>query len=127
MALQALAPGLSGTQLTSALEFLISRGLADSNSIIRDGMVAAGVAIVDAHGGANPGTMLPLFESYLDKKVGGWTQRNVGRHEASKRSYCCGAAHVLQPSSGSCAANLWRPVCHQSLCPVLPRRLDLLA
>lgn len=69
VALQALAPGLSGAQLTSALEFLLSRGLADSNSVIREGMVAAGVAIVDAHGGANPEAMLPLFESYLDKKV----------------------------------------------------------
>lgn len=69
MALQALAPGLSGAQLTSALEFLLSRGLADSNSVIREGMVAAGVAIVDAHGGANSEAMLPLFESYLDKQV----------------------------------------------------------
>ncbi|PRW50843.1 Translational activator GCN1 isoform A [Chlorella sorokiniana] len=70
VALQALAPGLSGAQLTAALEFLLSRGLADSNSVIREGMVAAGIAIVDAHGGANPEAMLPLFESYLDKQAG---------------------------------------------------------
>jgi len=69
VALQALAPGLSGAQLTSALEFLLSRCLADGNSVIREGMVAAGVAIVDAHGGANSEAMLPLFESYLDKQV----------------------------------------------------------
>lgn len=32
-------------------------------------MVAAGVAVVDAHGRAGAETMLPLFESYLDKSA----------------------------------------------------------
>lgn len=42
VALQALAPGLSADQLPSALEFLLSRGLADGSSLIREGMIAAG-------------------------------------------------------------------------------------
>lgn len=69
-ALRALAPHLSGTQLPPALDFLLSRGLTDRAGAIREGMVAAGVAVVDAHGHGGAETMLPLFESYLDKQVG---------------------------------------------------------
>ena len=42
VALQALAPGLSADQLPAALEFLLSRGLADGSALIREGMIAAG-------------------------------------------------------------------------------------
>ncbi|KAL4419436.1 hypothetical protein ABPG77_006363, partial [Micractinium sp. CCAP 211/92] len=68
-ALRALAPFLPADQLPSALDFLLSRGLADAHLTIREGMIAAGVAVVDAHGQENPEAMLPLFESYLDKKA----------------------------------------------------------
>lgn len=50
VALQALAPGLSADQLPAALEFLLSCGLADGSSLIREGMIAAGglqVAVVE--------------------------------------------------------------------------------
>ncbi|KAL4444093.1 hypothetical protein ABPG75_011830 [Micractinium tetrahymenae] len=68
-ALRALAPFLPADQLPGALDFLLSQGLADSHVAIREGMIAAGVAVVDSHGQDNPETMLPLFESYLDKKA----------------------------------------------------------
>ncbi len=39
---------------------------------VREGMVAAGTAVVDAHGAAHAPRLLPLFESYLgDSKRGG--------------------------------------------------------
>lgn len=41
-ALRALAPFLPADQLPSALDFLLSRGLADAHLTIREGMIAAG-------------------------------------------------------------------------------------
>ena len=70
-ALAALAPALAADQLPAALDFLLARGLADGAGPIRDAMVAAGVAVVDAHGAASAEAMLPLFESYLDKQASG--------------------------------------------------------
>ncbi|KAI3427088.1 hypothetical protein D9Q98_007027 [Chlorella vulgaris] len=68
-ALKALAPSLTADQLPQTLDFLLSRGLADGSAAIRDGMIAAGVAVVNAHGQENPEAMLPLFDAYLDKKA----------------------------------------------------------
>lgn len=33
-------------------------------------MVAAGVAVVDLHGAAHAGRLMPLFEGYLEKRPG---------------------------------------------------------
>lgn len=74
-ALQALASALGADQLPAALDFLLSRGLADGAGSIRDAMVAAGVAVVDAHGAASSEAMMPLFESYLDKQVSRGAQK----------------------------------------------------
>lgn len=80
-ALKALAPSLTADQLPQTLDFLLSRGLADGSAAIRDGMIAAGVAVVNAHGQENPEAMLPLFDAYLDKKV--------RRHRSSPLSLDC--------------------------------------
>jgi len=37
---------------------------------VHEGMVHAGMAIVDVHGSQGALTMMPLFESYLDKRQG---------------------------------------------------------
>ncbi|EFN56582.1 hypothetical protein CHLNCDRAFT_144295 [Chlorella variabilis] len=68
-ALRALAPSLAADQLPATLDFLLSKGLADGHAAIREAMIAAGVAVVNAHGGQNAEALLPLFESYLDKKA----------------------------------------------------------
>jgi hypothetical protein len=70
-ALKSLAPHLSSADITAALDFLLGSGLVDDELPMRTAMVAAGVAIVDAAGATNPttaATMLPLFDSYLDRK-----------------------------------------------------------
>ena len=71
-ALQAIAPHLTSSDVTSAMEFLLRSGLVDSTVEVRQAMVKAGVAIVDAAGptpAAAP--MLPLFDSYLERKAAG--------------------------------------------------------
>ena len=68
-ALTALASHLSAVDVTTAMDFLLSSGLVDRDQDIRSKMVAAGVAIVDAAGLPAAPTMLPLFESYLERKA----------------------------------------------------------
>jgi hypothetical protein len=70
-ALGALAPHLSSSDLSAALDFVLSTGLVDADAGVRAAMVAAGVAVVGAAGGAQVGAMLPLFESYLEEGGGG--------------------------------------------------------
>lgn len=67
-ALSAVAPHLGSGDLTSALNFLLSSGLVDGEDSVRSAMTTAGAAVVDAAGREHAGTMLPLFESYLEGK-----------------------------------------------------------
>jgi len=46
--------------------FLI-RGLGDSDELVRAEVVAAGKAVVDAHGEEHTALLLPVFESYLER------------------------------------------------------------
>lgn len=70
-ALQRLAPILPDAQVPRCLDFLVGAGLADVDDKVREQMVAAGVAVVDAAGAALGHNMLPLFESHLDKRKAG--------------------------------------------------------
>jgi hypothetical protein len=105
-ALKALAPSLTADQLPQTLDFLLSRGLADSSAAIRDGMIAAGVAVVNAHGQENPEAMLPLFDAYLDKKV----RRHRSFPSAS-------TAHCGSVREAGCTVQATSTVsCHLSAC-----------
>jgi hypothetical protein len=75
-ALKALAPSVPRPLLTKGLDFLLSAGLVDDDASVRSAMVAAGVAVVDAGGPESASALMPLFESYLDRKaaVGGLTE-----------------------------------------------------
>ncbi|KIY93978.1 hypothetical protein MNEG_13985 [Monoraphidium neglectum] len=68
LALRALAPALGAAEVAASLDFLMGRGLADPDPAVREAMVAAGVAVVDLHGAAYAGTLMPLFEGYLEKR-----------------------------------------------------------
>lgn len=63
--LQATGALLGQDDLKLALDFLIARGLADSDDDIRAAMVAAGAGMVDAHGDTHAAIMLPQLEGYL--------------------------------------------------------------
>ena len=117
-ALAALAPALAADQLPAALDFLLSCGLADGAGPIRDAMVAAGVAVVDAHGAASAEAMLPLFESYLDKQASGLAaprsrrapvclplpRRPPPRGRARRSAPAC--THPTPPTQLACALSL---------------------
>lgn len=59
------------------------KGLADRDDGAREAMVAAGVAVVDAHGASHAQAMLPLFEGYLEPgaAAGGGDDDEEGRHD----------------------------------------------
>lgn len=67
-ALRAVAPRLGDGDVNPALDFLIGTGLADGDEAVREHMVAAGMAVLDAHGAAHAPRLLPLFEGHLDRK-----------------------------------------------------------
>lgn len=70
-ALKALAPHLSSADVEASMDFLLGSGLVDDDAGVRLDMVGAGVAIVDAAGSKSAPTMLPLFDSYLERKAAG--------------------------------------------------------
>ncbi|KAG2444413.1 hypothetical protein HXX76_001166 [Chlamydomonas incerta] len=67
-ALRAVAPRLGDGDVNPALDFLVGSGLADGEEAVREHMVAAGMAVLDAHGAAHAPRLLPLFEGHLDRK-----------------------------------------------------------
>ena len=68
-ALKALAPHLSSADVGASMDFLLASGLVDDDTGVRSDMVGAGVAIVDSAGASIAPTMLPLFDSYLERKA----------------------------------------------------------
>eukprot|EP00967_Tisochrysis_lutea_P041482 scaffold49852_cov22-Tisochrysis_lutea.AAC.4 len=48
---------------------------------VREGMVHAGMAIVDVHGAQGARTMMPLFESYLDNKRSGLSAEQEAEYD----------------------------------------------
>lgn len=51
----------------SVMQFMVSTGLRDREEIVHKEMLAASLAIVDLHGKECVGTLLPVFEDFLDK------------------------------------------------------------
>lgn len=51
----------------SVMQFMVSTGLRDREEIVHKEMLAASLAIVDLHGKECVGTLLPVFEEFLDK------------------------------------------------------------
>ncbi|KAF5835979.1 armadillo-type protein [Dunaliella salina] len=80
-ALRALAPVMGPDEVPVALDFLIGNGLADMSEKVREGMVHAGMAIVDVHGAQGARTMMPLFESYLDNKRPGLSAEQEAEYD----------------------------------------------
>ncbi|KAI5009105.1 hypothetical protein ZWY2020_010153 [Hordeum vulgare] len=60
---------LSSKDLPIAMTFPISRGLADHNLDVCGRMINAGILIIDKHGKENVPLLLPIFESYLNKRA----------------------------------------------------------
>ncbi|KAK9804294.1 hypothetical protein WJX72_005256 [[Myrmecia] bisecta] len=80
LALKACANLLTATEVPRALDLLLGQGLADPDDGVREAMVQAGVALVDAHGKQHAQMMLPLFESYLEgAKKGGRDEARYDR------------------------------------------------
>lgn len=74
LALGTCARALGKDEVPVALDFLLSQALVDPVDSIRAQAVEAGVLLVDAHGPALSGLMLPMFERFLEpgaaKKLG---------------------------------------------------------
>lgn len=64
--LECLSSVVGGGEVHTALDFLVKRGLAEPCAEVREAMVGAGVALVEAHGEVLAQQLLPQFESYLD-------------------------------------------------------------
>lgn len=71
--IQSLAPLIAGAtggkELSLVTDFLLTKGLVDSDSAVRAEMLNAGVAVVDAAGNTHVNTLLPLLEGCLEKKA----------------------------------------------------------
>ncbi|KAE8775790.1 Translational activator GCN1 [Hordeum vulgare] len=67
--LHSVADALSSKDLPIAMTFPISRGLADHNLDVCGRMINAGILIIDKHGKENVPLLLPIFESYLNKRA----------------------------------------------------------
>eukprot|EP00958_Prasinococcus_capsulatus_P016011 scaffold1761_cov357-Prasinococcus_capsulatus_cf.AAC.17 len=68
LGLAELGPLLSERELPVVTTFLTSRAFADPDEGVRKRMVEAGVRLVDEQGKEHVGLLLPIFESFLDKK-----------------------------------------------------------
>ena len=68
MALQNLAPHFKEdlSLVEKVINFLVKEGLIDRKEAVRKRMLAAAVTIVDLHGNATAGDLLPVFEEFLD-------------------------------------------------------------
>ncbi|CAI2178661.1 6583_t:CDS:10, partial [Funneliformis geosporum] len=68
LALGALAPNMKSSDLIQLFEFLInSEAVGDVNAQVRQRMLEAGLAVIDAHGAKNVTLLMPVLENYLDK------------------------------------------------------------
>ncbi|KAG9284337.1 hypothetical protein G9A89_007492, partial [Geosiphon pyriformis] len=67
LALSTLASSMTSSDLLPFFEFLINReAVGDVHPEVRQKMLEAGLAVVDAHGGENVTSLMPVFEKYLD-------------------------------------------------------------
>ncbi|KAF8985319.1 translational activator of GCN4 [Entomortierella lignicola] len=98
MALKNIAPLMKASDLQTFAEFLIRQdALGDRSSDVRQGMLDAGLAMINAHGADNVHTLIPVFENYLSEPA-----RNSETHDRIRESAVVlfGAlARHLDPSS----------------------------
>ncbi|KAF9109015.1 translational activator of GCN4 [Mortierella sp. AM989] len=98
MALKNIAPLMKASDLQPFAEFLIRQdALGDRNPDVRQGMLDAGLAMINAHGAENVHTLIPVFENYLSEPA-----RNSETHDRIRESSVVlfGAlARHLDPSS----------------------------
>ncbi|KAF9359136.1 translational activator of GCN4 [Mortierella sp. AD094] len=98
MALKNIAPLMKASDLQPFAEFLIRQdALGDRNTDVRQGMLDAGLAMINAHGAGNVHTLIPVFENYLSEPA-----RNSETHDRIRESSVVlfGAlARHLDPSS----------------------------
>ncbi|CAG8528815.1 4749_t:CDS:10 [Funneliformis caledonium] len=68
LVLGALAPNMKPSDLIQLFEFLINcEAVGDINAQVRQRMLEAGLAVIDAHGAKNVTLLMPVLENYLDK------------------------------------------------------------
>ncbi|CAG8528557.1 17533_t:CDS:10, partial [Acaulospora morrowiae] len=68
LALGALAPHMSSSDLKSFFEFLIfEEAVGDIHAQVRQKMLEAGLSAIDIHGGRDVNLLMPVFEGYLDQ------------------------------------------------------------
>eukprot|EP00899_Mesostigma_viride_P018162 jgi/Mesvir1/26347/Mv22521-RA.1 len=68
LALRECVRAVTPADLPGVITFLISTALSDGNADVREHMVQAGVSLIDACGRDHVGTLLPIFERFLEKK-----------------------------------------------------------
>ncbi|RIB06925.1 armadillo-type protein [Gigaspora rosea] len=68
LSLGTLAQNLKSIDLKPLFEFLINdEAVGDIHAQVRQKMLEAGLAVIDAHGGKNVALLMSVFENYLDK------------------------------------------------------------
>lgn len=67
VALTQLAPLLKPENIGELIEFFVSSGLGDRKEKVRKEMLTAALKVVDIHGKETVGTLLPVFEKFMDK------------------------------------------------------------
>ncbi|CAG0905707.1 unnamed protein product, partial [Cyprideis torosa] len=65
-ALTAMAPQMRPESVLHVMEFLVRQGFADRNTQVQTQMLDAGMAMLETHGKAMVGDLLPLFQALLD-------------------------------------------------------------
>ncbi|XP_071479229.1 stalled ribosome sensor GCN1-like [Diadema antillarum] len=67
MALSEIAPHLLRRHIPDLFKFLVPTGLGDRNGEVQKEMLNAGMAAINQQGQPNVGTLLPVFEKFLDE------------------------------------------------------------
>ncbi|KAF9438265.1 translational activator of GCN4 [Entomortierella beljakovae] len=82
MALKNVAPLMKANDLQPFVEFLIRKdALGDRSADVRQGMLDAGLAMINAHGAENVHSLIPVFENYLSEPA-----RNSETHDRIRES-----------------------------------------
>ncbi|KRF82708.1 stalled ribosome sensor GCN1 [Drosophila virilis] len=67
IAISQIAQFLSIEDINFLMQFMVSQGLGDREEVVHKEMLAAALRIVDIHGKETIGSLLPVFEEFLDK------------------------------------------------------------
>ncbi len=46
---------------------MLDKGIVDTSDVVRDMMLNAGMALIEAYGGAHPESLLPIFQKVIEQ------------------------------------------------------------